>query len=77
MEGLGVNFLSAPAPAATNSLQKDEVHAQVCNRMLQQSEPVDKKYWLHCIPKNYTLFMKLSYLFMCFSSLFFLLQEVD
>ncbi|XP_068469989.1 RNA polymerase II C-terminal domain phosphatase-like 1 isoform X2 [Phaseolus vulgaris] len=29
MEGLGVNFLSAPAPVSTNSLQKDEVHAQV------------------------------------------------
>ncbi|RDX74767.1 RNA polymerase II C-terminal domain phosphatase-like 1, partial [Mucuna pruriens] len=29
MEGLGVNFLSAPAPVSTNSVQKDEVHAQV------------------------------------------------
>jgi len=41
MEGLGVNFLSAPAPVSTNSLQKDEVHAQVCNQKLQWSEPVD------------------------------------
>ncbi|KAK7319660.1 hypothetical protein RJT34_04383 [Clitoria ternatea] len=29
IEGLGVNFLSAPAPVSTNSVQKDEVHAQV------------------------------------------------
>ncbi|RZB81632.1 RNA polymerase II C-terminal domain phosphatase-like 1 isoform C [Glycine soja] len=29
MEGLGVNFLSTPAPVSTNSVQKDEVHAQV------------------------------------------------
>ncbi|KAJ1417623.1 HAD-like superfamily [Sesbania bispinosa] len=29
MEGLGVSFLSLPAPASTNSVQKDEVHAQV------------------------------------------------
>ncbi|XP_027347681.1 RNA polymerase II C-terminal domain phosphatase-like 1 [Abrus precatorius] len=29
MEGLGVNFLPAPAPVSTNSVQKDEVHAQV------------------------------------------------
>lgn len=28
-EGLGVSFLSLPAPASTNSVQKDEVHAQV------------------------------------------------
>ncbi|KAK2436791.1 RNA polymerase II C-terminal domain phosphatase [Trifolium repens] len=29
MEGLGVNFLSLPAPVSTNSVQNDEVHAQV------------------------------------------------
>ncbi|KAL2344014.1 hypothetical protein Fmac_005299 [Flemingia macrophylla] len=29
IEGLGLNFLSAPAPVSTNSVQKDEVHAQV------------------------------------------------
>lgn len=29
MEGLGVNFLSVPAPMSTNSVQKDEVYAQV------------------------------------------------
>ncbi|XP_061349419.1 RNA polymerase II C-terminal domain phosphatase-like 1 isoform X1 [Gastrolobium bilobum] len=29
MEGLGVSFLSPPAPVSTNSVQKDEVHAQV------------------------------------------------
>ena len=29
MEGLGVNFLSLPSPVSTNSVQKDEVHAQV------------------------------------------------
>nr|KYP61031.1 hypothetical protein KK1_023455 [Cajanus cajan] len=29
MEGLGVNFLPTPAPVSTNSVQKDEVHAQV------------------------------------------------
>lgn len=50
MEGLDVNFLSAPAPVSTNSVQKDEVHAQVCKKMFQCSEPIGLKILasLHC-----------------------------
>lgn len=64
MEGLGVNFLSAPAPVSTNSLQKDEVHAQVCNKILQWSEPVELKLLasFHC--KRLYFVSELSYLFM-------------
>lgn len=43
MEGLGVSFLSLPVPVSTNSVQKDEVHAQVCNRMLQWFELIEFK----------------------------------
>jgi len=38
MKGLGVNCLSVPAPMSTNPVQKDEVHAQVGNHILQWSE---------------------------------------
>lgn len=43
MEGLGVNFLSLPAPVSANSGQKDEVHAQVGNQTLQWSELIHLK----------------------------------
>jgi len=43
MEGLGVNFLSVPAPMSTNSVQKDEVYAQVGNQMPQWSELIHLK----------------------------------
>jgi len=68
MEGLGVNFLSAPAPVSTNSLQKDEVHAQVCNQMLRLSEPVELNIGFIALQKDYTLFLNFV-LVICFSSL--------